>query len=150
MSCPYTSSQNGKAKHMIRTTNNVMRSLLFQASLPARYWAEGLATTTDLLNRLTTKAVPHPAPFFALFGTSPSYYHLRVFRCACYPNLSATVPHKLAPRSTRFVFLRYSLDHKGYRCLDITTHRVIVSRHISLMSLTFLSLCLLPLLPHPR
>jgi hypothetical protein len=38
MLCPYTSSQNSRIERMIRTTNNVMRSLLFQASLPARYW----------------------------------------------------------------------------------------------------------------
>jgi hypothetical protein len=37
MSCPYTSPQNGQAERMIRTTNDVVRSLLFQASLPARY-----------------------------------------------------------------------------------------------------------------
>uniref|UniRef100_A0A0A9BH25 Integrase catalytic domain-containing protein n=1 Tax=Arundo donax TaxID=35708 RepID=A0A0A9BH25_ARUDO len=29
MSCPYTSPQNGKAERIIRTTNNVVRSLLF-------------------------------------------------------------------------------------------------------------------------
>jgi hypothetical protein len=27
MSCPYTSPQNGKAEHMIRTTNDIIRSL---------------------------------------------------------------------------------------------------------------------------
>jgi histone deacetylase 1/2 len=34
MSCPYTSQQNGKAERMIRTVNNVTRTLLFQASMP--------------------------------------------------------------------------------------------------------------------
>jgi transposase InsO family protein len=29
MSCPYTSTQNGKAERMIRTTNDIMHSLLF-------------------------------------------------------------------------------------------------------------------------
>jgi hypothetical protein len=28
MSCPYTSPQNGKAERMIRTTNNIMHTLL--------------------------------------------------------------------------------------------------------------------------
>src|SRR6185436_17293441 len=65
----------------------------------------------------------------ALFGT-PRYVHLRVFGCACYPNTSATAPHKLAPRSTRCVFLGYSPDHKGYRCFDLTTRRVLISRHV--------------------
>jgi hypothetical protein len=34
MSCPYTSPQNDKVERMIRTTNDVMRTLLIQASLP--------------------------------------------------------------------------------------------------------------------
>jgi hypothetical protein len=37
MSCPYTSPQNGKAERIIRSINNVIRTLLFQANLPGRY-----------------------------------------------------------------------------------------------------------------
>jgi hypothetical protein len=48
----------------------------------------------------------------------------------CYPNTAATAPHKLPPRSTRCVFLVYSSDHKGYRCLDLSTNRLIVCRHV--------------------
>jgi hypothetical protein len=115
---------------MIRTTNDVMRSLLFQASLPARYWAESLHTATYLLNLLPTKAISAPSPHFALFGTTTSYAHLRVFGCACYPNTSATAPHKLAHRSCRCVFIGYSSEHKGYRCLDLSTNCLLVSRHV--------------------
>jgi hypothetical protein len=57
MSCLYTFPQNGKVEHMIRTTNNVMHSLLFQASLPARYWAESLNAATYLLNLLPIKVI---------------------------------------------------------------------------------------------
>jgi hypothetical protein len=55
---------------------------------------------------------------------------MRVFGCACYPNTSVTAPNKLSPRSTRFLFLGYSPDHKGYRCLDLTSHCIIISRHV--------------------
>ncbi|WVZ82615.1 hypothetical protein U9M48_029863 [Paspalum notatum var. saurae] len=130
MSCPYTSTQNGKAERMIRTTNDVMRTLLFQASLPARFWAESLHTATYFLNRLPSTASPAPTPHHAFFCTPPRYDHLRVFGCSCYPNTSATAPHKLAPRSTRCVFLGYSPDHKGYRCFDLTSRRVLISRHV--------------------
>jgi hypothetical protein len=62
MSCPYTSPWNGKTERMIHTTNDVLRSLLFQASLPARYWAENLYTATYILNILPTKAISTPTP----------------------------------------------------------------------------------------
>ena len=69
MSCPYTSAQNGKAERMIRTTNDIMCSLLFQASVPPHFWVEALHTATYLLNRLPSKAISAPTPHFALFGT---------------------------------------------------------------------------------
>jgi hypothetical protein len=130
LSCPYTSAQNGRAERMIRTTTNMIHCLLFQASLPASYWAEALHTATHLLSRLPSKAVSHPTPYFALYDTTPTYDHLRVFGCACYPNTSATAPHKLSPRSTRCLFLGYSSDHKGYRCLDLASHHIIISHHV--------------------
>jgi IS30 family transposase len=76
MSCPYTSQQNGKAERIIRTTNNVIRTLLFQASMPPSYWADALATATHLLNRLPTKTLHMSTPFFALYGTLPTYHDL--------------------------------------------------------------------------
>jgi hypothetical protein len=130
MSCPYTSSQNGKAERIIRSVNNVIRTLLIQASLLRRYWAEGLHTATYLLNRLSTTAIQAACPHLALFGSTLSYEHLRVFSCTCYPNTTAIAPHKLSPRSTRCVFLGYSADRKGYHCLDLSTNRLIVSRHV--------------------
>jgi hypothetical protein len=62
MSCPYTSPQNGKAERMIRTTNDVMRTLPIQASLPPCLWAEYLNTSTYSINRLPSTASPAPTP----------------------------------------------------------------------------------------
>jgi hypothetical protein len=130
MSCPYTSSQNGKIERIIHSINNVIRTLLIQASLPGRYWAEGLHTAIYLLNRLPTKASQIVCLYIALFGSALSYEHLRVFGCACYPNTATITPHKLAPRSTQCVLLGYFSDHKGYHCLDLSTNHLIVSRHV--------------------
>jgi hypothetical protein len=130
MSCPYTSPQNDKVEHIIRLVNNIIRTLLIQASLPGRYWVEGLHTATYLLNCLPTMVIQAVYPHLALFGSTPSYEHLHVFGYTCYPNTTTTAPHKLSPRSTRCVFLSYSADHKGYRCLDLSTNRQIISRHV--------------------
>jgi hypothetical protein len=56
---------------MIRTTTNMIRYLLFQASLPASYRAEALHTATHLLNRLPSMAMSLPTTHFALYGTAP-------------------------------------------------------------------------------
>jgi hypothetical protein len=53
-----------------------------------------------------------------------------MFGRVCYLNLSAQAAHKLAPRSTHCFFLGYSVDHKGCRCLDLTTNNIIVLRHV--------------------
>jgi hypothetical protein len=53
-----------------------------------------------------------------------------VFGCTCYPNLSTKVAHKQAPQSIRCVFFRYSADHKGCQCLDLTTNNIVISRHV--------------------
>jgi histone deacetylase 1/2 len=130
MSCPHTSPQNGKAERMLRTTNNVTRTLLFQASMPPVYWADALATATHIINRLPSKTLHMSTPIFVLYGTLPSYHDLRIFGCTCYPNLTTTTAHKLTPRSSLCAFLGYSPDHKGYWCLDLATNRVIISRHV--------------------
>jgi hypothetical protein len=108
----------------------MIRTLLFQASMLARYWVEGLHTAAYLLNRLPCKAISVPYPYVALYGAAPSYEQLRMFGCVCYPNLSTQVAHKLAHRSTHCVFLGYSTGHKGYRCLDLSTNNIVASRHV--------------------
>jgi hypothetical protein len=130
MSCPYTSPQNGKVECMVRTTNNIVRTLLFQASMPPQYWVKSLHTITHLLNRLPTKNITASCPYIALYNTLSTYEHLRVFRCAYYPNMSATAPHKLASCPTWCAFIGYSTDHKGYRCLDLSTNRIVIFRHV--------------------
>ncbi|WVZ96184.1 hypothetical protein U9M48_041853, partial [Paspalum notatum var. saurae] len=137
LSCPYTSPQNGKAERIIRTLNNSTRTLLLHASMPPKYWAEALATATYLLNRRPSSSIQNRIPFQLLYGVPPDLAHLRVFGCLCYPNLSATAAHKLAPRSTTCVFIGYPSSHKGYRCLDLATHRVIISRHVVFDETTF-------------
>jgi hypothetical protein len=114
---------------MNRTTTNMLRCLLFQVSLPASYWAEALHTATHLLNRLPSKAVRHPT-LTSPYTAQP--LPMITFACSAVPaTLTLPLPPlKLPPRSTRCLFLGYSPDHKGYRCLDLTSHRIIISRHV--------------------
>jgi hypothetical protein len=95
--------QNGKAERIIHTINNDIRTLLIHDSLSRRYWLEGIHTIMYLQNRLPTKMISAACLHVALFGSAPSYEDLRVFGCACYPNIATTAPHKLTPRSTQCI-----------------------------------------------
>ncbi|KAJ9563458.1 hypothetical protein OSB04_008618 [Centaurea solstitialis] len=130
-SCPYTSQQNGKAERTIRTINNTLRTSLIQASLPPKFWVEALLSAVHTFNMLPSTTIQYKTPFEVLFGFFPTYSHLRVFGCLCYPNTSPTSAHKLAPRSSACVYLGPSTDQRGYRCLDLITQKVIISRHVN-------------------
>ena len=137
LTCPYTSQQNGKAERILRTINDGIRTLLIHASMPPQWWAEALATSTYLLNRRPCKPQVLTTPSELLDGQAPDYRILRVFGCLCYPNLTATAPHKLAPRSIPCVFLGYPDGRKGYRCYDPVSRRIIFSRHVTFVEQVF-------------
>ncbi|KAJ9545573.1 hypothetical protein OSB04_025280 [Centaurea solstitialis] len=119
------------AERTIRTINNTIRMSLIQASLPPTFWVEALLSSVHTFNLLPSTTIQYKTPFEVLFGFFPTYTHLCVFGCLCYPNTSPTSPHKLAPRSSACVYLRPSTDHRGYRCLDLITQKVIISRHVT-------------------
>lgn len=129
-SCPNTSSQNGKAERMLRTLNNSTRTMLIHASVPYKYWPHALLMASYLHNILPSKPLNFISPTQALYLRIPTYFHLRVFGCLCYPNLTSTTCHKLQPRSTECVFLGFSSNHRGYKCLDLSSNKIILSRHV--------------------
>ncbi|CAA7028521.1 unnamed protein product [Microthlaspi erraticum] len=130
-SCPYTSQQNGRAERMLCTVNNLIRTLLIQAHMPHSFWVEALHTAVHLINIMPSSAIDNQVPYTKLFQKEARCQHLRTFGCLCYPNLLPMTPHKLAPRSTPCVLLGYPTDHRGDRCLEISTQRIILSRHVT-------------------
>jgi len=64
---------------------------------------------------------------------------LCIFGCACYPLLKAYNDHKLAFRNKKCFFLGYSNYQKRYRCLDLATNRVYISRHVVFDEHSFLA-----------
>lgn len=122
---------------MIRTVNNAIRTLLFQAKMPPSYWPEALHAVVHVLNILPSSAIGAKTPHFLIYGKHPTYDHLRTFRCLAFPNMNHSPAHKLSPRSTPCLFLGYPIHHRGYRCLDLKTNRIIISRHVIFDESTF-------------
>lgn len=126
-SCPHTSQQNCKYERMLRTINNIVRTLLFTARLPPEYWVEALHMAEHLLNILPLTVLNYDTPYHKLYHKQPTYNHLCIFGCLCFPHI--VTPHKLSPRSTQCAFLGYPSNHKGFKCLNLHT-KIIISRHV--------------------
>jgi len=83
-----------------------------------------------LINCMPTLVLDNRSPFDCLFQQSPDYNFLRTFGCLCFPFLRPYNNHKLDFRSSPCVFFCYSSSHLGYRCFDIESHRMYISRHV--------------------
>jgi hypothetical protein len=105
-------------------------SLLSHASMPLKLWDEAFSITAYLINRLPSWVIGFSSPFEKLFGLTSDYPWLKVFGCAWWPHLRPYNTRKLEFRSKRCVFHGYSSSHKGYKCLNVTTGRVYVSRDV--------------------
>lgn len=79
---------------------------------------------------MPSSSLNHKTPFEVLFHSLPDYSIFKVFGCQCFPWLKPYIAHKLQPRSIPCVFLGYHPSYKGYRCLDISTNIIYISRHV--------------------
>lgn len=130
VSCPHAHQQNGSAERKHRHIVEVGLALFAEASMPLKYWDQAFLAALYLINRLPSKVIQNMIPLEHLLGRQVDYNSLRVFGCACWPNLRPYNSHKLQFRSKRCVNHGFSNLHKGYKCLDVSTGRIYVSRDV--------------------
>jgi len=129
-SCPKHPEQNGIAERKHRHIIETSIVMLSHAHIPNKYWVDACLTATYLINRLPSRALSQKSPYEHLYAKIPKYETLKVFGCQCYPWLVPYAQNKLQQKSKPCVFLGYSLNHQGYKCLDLSTRRIYLSRHV--------------------
>ena len=128
--CPHTHHQNGSVERKHRQIVDTGLSLLSHSHVPFEHWDSAFETACYLINRIPSSVNRVKSPFELLFHQKPDYNFLKVFGCECWPYLRPYNSHKFSFRSKSCVFLGYSKSHLGYRCLDITTGRLYIARHV--------------------
>ncbi|PKU87026.1 Retrovirus-related Pol polyprotein from transposon TNT 1-94 [Dendrobium catenatum] len=137
ISCPYTPEQNGMAERKHRHVIETTRKLLFNSSVPYKYWPDAVLTATYLINRMPSPTIKNMSPYERLYHRKPTYGHLRTFGCECFPLTPNHLRHKLQPKAASSVFLGYSDAYKGYKCLDLATNKIHISRHTTFNEQSF-------------
>ncbi|KAD6118770.1 hypothetical protein E3N88_10041 [Mikania micrantha] len=130
LSCPHTSEQNGFVERRHRHVVETGLTLLAQSGVPKHFWNFAFETATYLINRMPSRTSSHISPLEQLFHHKPDLSFLRVFGCQCFPHLRPYNPHKMDFRSLPCIFLGYSSSHYGYQCLDPSTNRLYIARHV--------------------
>jgi GAG-pre-integrase domain len=134
--CPYTPQQNDISERRHRHIIELALSIMAHSSLPTCYWDDIFLSVIYLINRQPSSH-NDSSPYFTLFQKLPDYSLLWVLGCLCFPYTRPYTDHKLQPRSLPCVFLGYSLDHKGYKCLHIESGKLFISHHVIFDELTF-------------
>jgi hypothetical protein len=129
-SCPYTSQQNGREERKLRHILDVVHTLLISAFVPGRFWGEVVLIAVYTINLLPSPTTHKKSHFKLLYDKLPDYSSLRVFGCVCFVSLSSHERNKLEPRSRLCCFLGYGISQKGFRCYDLISCRLRISRHV--------------------
>lgn len=123
-----------------------MLTLLAYASMPLKYWDEAIRTIVFLIYKLSLFVLKGKVPVEVLYHQKPDYSMLRVFDCFCYPNLQPYNPYEFSFRTTKYTFLGYSLNRKGFKCLD-SNGRIFISRDVKFDEFSCPFVILLPTSP---
>lgn len=85
--CVETPQQNAKVERIHRHLLVVTRSLLLHSKLPPIFWSYAVCHAMYLINRLPTPTLNHKSPLEMLYGSPPTFLHLKVFGCLVYASI---------------------------------------------------------------
>ena len=110
------------------------RTLMIEKNIAIRCWKEEINTIVHTLNRVQLKKDAFKTPYELWYGYKPNISHFKVFGSKCYI-LKESRKGKFDVKSDEEIFLRHSSKSKAYRCLNLSTHKVIKVHMSKWMSL---------------
>ena len=102
------------------------RSMFAHSKLQNLFWAEAIANSAYVRNRLPTTAFTTPiTPYEKWYERKPNVSHLRVFGCIAYAHVPDVQRQKLDKKAKKYRFVGYSQQSKGYRLLEDKSKKVV-------------------------
>ncbi|KAL4280657.1 hypothetical protein GQ457_03G000810 [Hibiscus cannabinus] len=130
LTVPRSPQQNGVAERKNRTILNMARSMLKAKNMPKEFWDEAVSCAVYLSNRSPTKNMDNVTPQEACSGRKPSVRHIQVFGSIAYAHVPDQGRLKLDDRSSKYVFIGYDSNSKGYKLFNPSNGRIVISRDV--------------------
>lgn len=125
----YSPEQNGVAERKNRALIEMSRCLLIDAQLPHIFWGEAIATATHIQNLCLTRST-EATPYELWNNKKPGTKHLKIFGTKCFVHTPVEKRKKLDNTAEEMIFIGYDNNSKAYRCYDLVSKRVIISRDV--------------------
>ena len=124
-------NQNGVSEKKIPTIVEQAKTMLLEANLLERFWADTIVTSVYILNRSPTKALTGKTPFEAWFGPRPNLAHLCRFGCDAYLHFPNAQQTKLKPKARLCTFPGYVPNTmKQWRLWDGCQQKIVISSNV--------------------
>lgn len=107
----------------------MIRSMLDESGLSAKFWGEAAQTACYLQNRLPCRVI-EKTPYELWENDLPNLKDIHVFGCKTETLIPEQLRGKLDPKTEKLIFVGYSDKSKGFRLLDPKTKKVKISRDV--------------------
>jgi len=129
-SCSYSPQHNGVAKNNNKHIIEIACAMLNEKNLLNYFWAKAIAIVVYIMNQTPIAAI-HGMTFEEKFTSKKlDVSHLKVFSCIAYVRVVNKKRSKLDPKAQKYIFIGYYLEQKGYRCFNLSTQKLQVSRDV--------------------
>ncbi|KAL9261054.1 Retrovirus-related Pol polyprotein from transposon TNT 1-94-like protein [Drosera capensis] len=131
-SAPRSPQQNGVAERKNRALIEATRTMLADANLFKRFWAEVVNTACYIQNRCSIHKLYKKTSHELWKGKTPSVKYFHAFGCICYiHNNNKNYIQKFDPKVDEATFLGYSTNSKEFRIYNRNTQIIEEAVHVS-------------------
>ena len=106
------------------------RTLMIEKNISIKNWKESINIVVHTLNWVQLKEDSFKISYELWYGYKPNVSYLKVFGSKFYI-LKESRKGKFDAKGDEGIFLWYSCKIKAYRCLNLSTHKVIESAHVN-------------------
>lgn len=121
-------SQNGQVERYNDTVATIVRTLLYGANLPAKYWSVAAIHAVYLMNRRVHKSIGI-TPYQAWWDDKPDLSTLKVFGSRVSVKVTGKRRSKLDRHDFSGIFVGYTATNENIRYIDVNTGIVKTSHH---------------------